>query len=127
MLKTKTVKMIEVGDWDHLVESTYGKHYNFQQQDDCKDRGVEHIVVPADPYDYDNDTTPEVINGRHMGVSFSAWLKRDSEEWNGAEKDKSYMHLYWERNFYPHVSMVINDLHAKGLLEAGEYKINIDW
>jgi hypothetical protein len=25
------------------------------------------------------------------------------------------------------VSMVINDLHAKGLLEAGDYMIDIDW
>ena len=35
--------------------------------------------------------------------------------------------MFWERNFYPHVEMVMNDLHAKGLVEAGEYVIDIDW
>jgi hypothetical protein len=35
--------------------------------------------------------------------------------------------MWWERNFYPDVQMIANDLHAKGLLDAGEYVINIDW
>lgn len=33
----------------------------------------------------------------------------------------------YQRNFYPHVDMIINDLHSKGLLKAGEYYIEIDW
>ena len=40
MIKTKNVKMVEVSDWDKLVEETYGKIYSFQQQDGCKARGV---------------------------------------------------------------------------------------
>jgi hypothetical protein len=35
--------------------------------------------------------------------------------------------MFWDRNFYPNVQMVANDLHKKGLLEAGEYSIRIDW
>ena len=35
--------------------------------------------------------------------------------------------LFWERNFYPNVNMIANDLHSKGLLESGEYIIVIDW
>lgn len=35
--------------------------------------------------------------------------------------------MWWVRNFYPDVNMVANDLYEKGLLEAGEYLINIDW
>lgn len=30
MIKIKNVQMIDVGDWDSLVEKTYGKPYNFQ-------------------------------------------------------------------------------------------------
>jgi hypothetical protein len=35
-MKTKTVQMISVQDWDKLVKETYGRPYSFQQQDDCK-------------------------------------------------------------------------------------------
>lgn len=127
MLKTKTIRMIEVGDWDDLVEKVYGKPYSFQQQDDCKDRGVESLTVPAYASDFQKDFIEEVINGDDMGVSFEAWLARDPKEWNGSEEDARSVSMFWERNFYPDISMIANDLHAKGLLEAGEYTINIDW
>nr|DAI39746.1 MAG TPA: Ftsk gamma domain [Caudoviricetes sp.] len=35
--------------------------------------------------------------------------------------------MFWDRNFYPHVSMIIKDLENKGILKEGEYIINIDW
>lgn len=38
-LKTKTQKVIEVSDWDNLVQETYGRPYNFQQQYGCQSRG----------------------------------------------------------------------------------------
>ena len=37
------------------------------------------------------------------------------------------LQLFWERNFYPDVQMIANNLHAKGLIEAGDYVIDIDW
>lgn len=131
MVKIKTQAVIDVHDWDKLVQDTYGKPYSFQQQDDCKDRGMEYIIVP-DPEveDYENDTVPEEVNGKEMGVSFKAWLARDPNEWNGilgGLSKKFSIDLFWARNFYPHVSVLANDLHAKGLLPAGEYAINIDW
>jgi hypothetical protein len=127
-LKYETVKTIEVSDWDKFVKDHYGKPYSFQQQDGCKERGVEHISVPdEDCHDYENDTITEGINGPEEGVSFKSWLARDPEEWNGDPSRKSMLSLFWVRNFYPHVSMIINDLYKKGLLEKGEYVINIDW
>lgn len=45
-MNIKLIKQIEVDDWDDLVRKTYGKIYCFQQQDGCKDRGVENISVP---------------------------------------------------------------------------------
>lgn len=154
MIKTKDIKIIDDSDFDKLVQETYGKPYCFQQQDDCKERGIEYITVPVDnPYDYENDTVPEIVNGEEMGVSFKAWLERDpnaplnpSDEelescnyyWPESEQDKEKykiewcerthrINLFYERNFYPSVDMIVNDLHAKGLLPAGEYGINIDW
>ena len=62
-----------------------------------------------------------------MGVSFDTWLKRNPKEWNGNEHDKMFINMWWERNFYPDIQMVANDLHKKGLIEAGKYEIKIDW
>ena len=130
MLKVKNVQMIDVSDWDDLVQQTYGRIYNFQQQDGCKERGTFSFTVPSHAYDYENDTIPEEVNGNEMGVSFKAWLARDpkqkldtNDEWDR----ENGLSLFWERNFYPDIQMIANDLHAKGLIEAGKYVINIDW
>jgi hypothetical protein len=129
MLKIKTKKVINCFDFDKLVSETYGKPYCYQQQDDCKERGTEHFSVPC-TYIYDedmNDSIPEVINGEEMGVKFNVWLDRDPEEWNGEEEDKRFLDMFWGRNFYPDFNTLINDLHKKGLIEAGSYVMEIDW
>jgi hypothetical protein len=120
--------MIDDADWDDLVAKTYGKPYSFQQQDGCRDRGILEITVPDPaPFDFKRDTIPEKINGNIMGVSFKAWLARDPQEWNGDPDDESSVDLFWERNFYPDISVIANDLHEKGLIPAGTFVINIDW
>lgn len=130
-ISTRTEQVIDVGDWDQLVIDTYGRPYSFQQQDGCKERQRVKITIP-DKYaeDYDNHEVPEEVNHEEMGVSFKAWLDRDPEqplnspdEWNR----KNGLSMWWERNFYPTVEMIANDLHEKGLIEAGEYTIDIDW
>jgi len=128
-LEVKKVNMIDFSDWDKLVEETYGRKYSFQQQDGCKDRGTVELIVPQECNDVENDTVPEIVNHNDMGVSFKAWLARDPKKQlpNKEDKDSFSLNLWWERNFYPDVQMVANDLHAKGLLEAGKYLINIDW
>ena len=132
MIKATAVLQIEVRDWDKLVQETYKRPYSFQQQDGCKDCGVETIEVPEEyPFDYDNDTVPEIVNHSKMGVSFAAWLVRDPKQPlfdHGTKREDSFgVTLWWERNFYPTVDMVANDLYNQGLLPAGEYQINIDW
>lgn len=130
-MKIRTEKVVDVSEWDKLVVETYGRPYKFQQQDGCLSRGVFPITIPTpdDEYDYENETVPEKVNGSDMGVSFKAWLARDPEQ---KLADPTYqedycLDLWWSRNFYPNVQMVANDLHSRGLLEAGEYLINIDW
>jgi hypothetical protein len=128
MLKSKTKKFIEISDWDKLAEENYKVPYSFQQQGACKDRGIHELTVPCkNPFDYENSTVPEIINGEEMGVSFFAWQCRDPKEWYGRSEDKNATYLFWYRNFYPSVDMVANDLYKRGVLEAGEYVINIDW
>jgi hypothetical protein len=130
MIKFKNIKTIDVSDWDDLVQKTYGRPYSFQQQDGCKERQTVHISVPVKNYeDFKNDAIPEIVNGNKMGVSFKAWLERDPKQLlsNKDYQSSWSLGLWWDRNFYPHVEMIINDLHSKGLIEAGEYVIDIDW
>ena len=127
-MKFSTERVIELQEWDKLVEETYGRPYSVQQQNGCKPRGVFRFEVP-DEYtqDYERDTVPEVVNGDEEGVSFKAWLARDPKQKLPKQNADYELSLWWERNFYPDVQMVANDLCAKGLIEPDKYLINIDW
>jgi hypothetical protein len=128
MIKYKNTKVIEDSDWDNLVQETYGKPYHFQQQYGCQNRGVHNLTIPYEANDSEMpDSIPEVVNGEEMGVKFSAWLARDPKQPIKNQEFDYQLKLFWERNFYPDIQMVANDLHKKGLIEAGEYTINIDW
>ena len=130
-LQIKSVNVISVQDFDRLVITTYGRPYSFQQQDGCKERQRVSIEIPSLTYDDERDIIPEVVNGPEMGVSFQAWLDRDPEKILESDKENSSakwrLDLWWERNFYPEVGMILNDLHSKGLMGAGKYEIDIDW
>lgn len=151
-MKYKDVKMVDVRDWDKLVSETYGKIYKFQQQEGCRERGIVNLNIPDDESDEEemNDKIAEVINhDSEMGVKFNVWLKRDPKEplnpskkeleecncyWGKTEDDEiewkqdvSNIRMFWQRNFYPNLQTVANDLYEKGLIEAGEYLIKIDW
>ncbi len=125
-MKIRKENVVDVQDWDRLVTDTYKRPYSFQQQDGCKSRGIFRFSVPDEAEDYENDTVKEQVNGDEMGVSFKAWLERNPKKPVGRETGYS-IGLWWDRNFYPDIQMVANDLHSKGLLDAGEYTIDIDW
>lgn len=128
-LKTRTEVVIDLEEWDKLVMETYSRTYSFQQQDECKSRGTHWMKVPSTASDYENDTVPENVNDDKMGVSFAAWLARDPKQPLSNPKDQNSwsLDMWWERNFYPDVQMIANDLYIKGLMDAGEYLIDIDW
>lgn len=131
-MNIKNYKVIEVQDWDNLVVETYGRPYRFQQQYGCQDRGLFPITIPSEACDFKNHTIPEVVNGDEMGVSFKSWLERDPNQKLSTScgmhwSDLSDLNFFWGRNFYPDIQTVANDLYEKGLIEAGEYSINIDW
>lgn len=116
------VKIFSLQEWDNLVESTYNKPYSFQQQDGCKERETFYFSVPTYKEDYDDHNPDEVGKEDIMGVSFKSWLK-----YNISEKPSFSESLLWDRNFYPHVSMIIDDLYKKGIIEKGDYVIDINW
>lgn len=115
-----TKKIIELYEWNELVKETYQKsYYNFQQQDGCQDRGLVGFTVPDTVYDTESD------------ISLQEWLDADPNEpvddGDLSSREHWYMKMYWEREFYPDIQIIANDLHSKGLLPEGEYHINIDW
>jgi hypothetical protein len=128
MLKYTNRRFVDIFDWDKLVSETYGRVYSFQQQDGCKPRGIVNITIPDESYDDEmNDSVPEVVNGDIMGVKFSVWLARDPKQPIKGQRHDFELDLFWERNFYPEFQAVANDLFEKGLIEAGDYVIDIDW
>lgn len=127
-LKVKTERVIEVSDWDDFVSEVYGRPYCLQQQDGCYDRGNVYITVPEKHVeDYEATSIPRVVNHKEKGISFEAWLKEDPKAPMADGRTDYSIGLWWDRNCYPALGMIVNDLHAKGLLEEGDYTINIDW
>ncbi len=129
-MKIQNVKVVDSYDWDEFVTETYKRPYVFQQQMGCRDRGAFKISIPNEANDDCFPTeVPEEVNHPQMGVTFAAWLQRDPKEPLPCEKVVGGWQclLWWERNFYPDIQTVANDLHKKGLIEAGDYLINIDW
>ena len=128
ILAVTDTRLVTLKAFDSLVCEVYGRPYSLQQQDGCVGRGTRAFTAPAkDPYDYERDEIPEEINGDEMGVSFNAWLERDPNAPVGHEVESWAIELFWHRNFYPSLDMVVNDLHKRGCITAGEYAINIDW
>lgn len=131
-IKKKEIFEVSVHDFDALVTAHYGKIYSFQQQDGCKERQVVKFILPIEePENYDVDEEKEVatlsnieINGNEMGVKFDTWKSRVGKFFLDNDFHEK---LWWERNFYPNVEMILNDLHSKGILENGELRIDIDW
>ncbi len=125
-----TIEMvISMSEWDDLVKKTYERPYSFQQQDGCRSRGYFRFSVPDEAEDYERESVPEEVNHHEMGVSFAAWLARNpKQKLSDPQAQEDYcLVLWWERNFYPDIQMVANDMHSKGLLKAGDYTMLIDW
>lgn len=130
-MKTRKETVVDVDEWDKLVSETYGRPYSFQQQYGCRGRGNFILSVPCESLNEKemNDSVPEIVNHARMGVKFQKWLERDPKQMltGDGDGDTFSLGLWWERNFYPDIQTVANDLHEKCLIEAGNYLIIIDW
>ena len=125
MIKYKNLKVIKFSDWDELVIDTYERPYCFQQQN----RGMVNLSIPSEFTEDDemNDSIPEEVNGVEMGVKFDVWLSRNPKQPIPNQIADYQLLSFWERNFYPDIYTLANDLYKKGLIEKGEYSIRIDW
>lgn len=129
----KKVTLIHHDEWDDLVRQTYGKPYWIQQQCGCMANGsLIDLSVPGEPGDYTKESIVEIVNGPEEGVSFKSWLAREpkeplKDEKEGQKDGEFYLDIFWARNFYPDIQTVANDLYERGLLDAGDYIIRIEW
>jgi hypothetical protein len=127
MLNVQNKKVVDVSDWDRLVEQVYGRPYNFQQQDGCKSRGTHNLGVPTGYTRIDDNINEDGYDEEgYDNPSLKFWLSKDPKEYP-AHEDKRWREMYWERDFYPDIDEIAEDLYRRGLLEAGEYLIDIDW
>lgn len=129
MIRYETVKIIHMNDWDKLVTDIYKKPYKFQQQYGCQGRGLFHLTIPTDETygDEINEEIPEIVNHETMCVTLDKWLERDPSQPLKNDDSLLSLELWWERNFYPDIYTVANDLCEKGFIEPGDYAIKIDW
>lgn len=124
MLITKTVKLIHVSEWNRYVRETYNRPYDLSEQEG-RDRGIIEFVVPLPSAE---DYSRTSLAKDEEGVSFATWLNRNTKEpFEPNEDDPYYIVRYFNCRFYPSLEMVIYDLYIIGLLEPGNYVINIDW
>lgn len=120
-------KVISEIDWSNFVSHFYGRPYRFQQQNGCYERGNFYLSVPSEPDCDMNDQIPETLETEEMGVKFEKWFERDPKMAVGEMTSEWEIALWWERNFFPDIQDVANDLYKRGELPAGEYVIDINW
>jgi hypothetical protein len=125
-LLTVTKTVVDCFNWDTFVREAYGRPYCFQQQGGCKMRGTYHLEVHGEKgYDpYGCKGLPLELDNNLFGVALEEWLRRDPKE---APPSIDFLETWWERNFYPSIEAVAEDLCQRGLLPVGEYIIIIDW
>lgn len=61
-----------------------------------------------------------------MGVKFETWLARDPKQSVDGDDTGWMINLFWDRNFYPDIYTLANDMYEKGVIEKGEYLIKIE-
>lgn len=136
-LEFEIKKVVEDYHWNAFVESVFGKEpntYNFQQQNGCRDRGL--YLVRVFPSEEDLLDEQELLDeeisykvngyGEMFGVSLKTWLNTSKED-TKSKVGKDYLNdLFWARHFYPTIEELVAYLYKLGLLEEGDFYIEID-
>lgn len=109
-------KVIEEKDFSKLVSETYERPYDFQQHGNWGDAIANGSFVSL--------TVPEKIETYHCDPVGEDYQEFDVWKTTPVE---THSYILWQNSFYPRFQEVANDLHAKGLLPAGDYTLLIHW
>lgn len=122
--KLATHPRIVIGesDFSRYVSEHYGRPYNLQQQGDMlgQESAVKLTVPDPEDGEWEGMTMPTLVQWQE------ATPPGDHPE-GGYDPNVSRENMRWEREYYPQLEAVANDLHAKGLLDAGEYILFVSW
>lgn len=125
----KAVVMIDEAEFSELVTRTYQRPYRLQQQLGCMPSGT--LIEFATPTTADATFYGDVESCQ-PAVTFNEWLMANpqapapgDDEYTSTKYANLHRELYWERDFYPPLKDVVNDLHTRGLLPAADYIIYI--
>ncbi len=128
-MRKRTETVIEVSEWDALVTKTYGRPYDYQQQEGGRERGEIRFKVPDVAAEkYTHKSISEMADPRVRGVVFAQWLARDlNQQFQDKNRNEYALLRWWDEVFYPDLQTLANDMHTKGVLETGDYCIDVDW
>ena len=103
MLKYKTVKLVWESDLQDLILDTYGRRTEWAAEQEMSQNETRNFTVPSNRY-VDEDS-----------LTVAQWLAGETTE------------LYGYTLVEPEMQLILNDLHARGLVEAGEYVVEVWW
>ncbi len=142
-LKIETWQVIHETEFSKLVEETYGRPYQLQQQEPMMGQNeVRHVVVPStNTFNGQNDPTFEQWLKRSVnepvpdptGEMWEKFYAENPDQGTYTPRDDARLpgglthELWWTRDFYPPLEEVLNDLHRRGLIAEGEYHIEAWW
>ena len=109
-LEPRAVTLIWEKAFSSFVSQVYGRPYQLGRQSGGlpKDTTVE-FTVPAQEFGW-------------SGPSVAEWLAAPPPDDSDCQET-----LRWEREFHPELEAIVNDLHARELLPAGEYLLEVWW
>ncbi|MEU7631747.1 hypothetical protein AB0C34_17415 [Nocardia sp. NPDC049220] len=109
-LNPRTVTLMGEGDFSRFISQVYGRPYQLQQQREClSQNSLVEFTVPAE-------------ESECSGPSLAQWQATPPPT-----RGDSREQVRWKREFFPQLEDVVNDLHTRGLLPAGEYALDVSW
>lgn len=122
MLKYANVRYVDHLNFNDLVKDTYNKIYSLQQTYGGWDRQSFNFTATKNGKFAEGLPTKINEDDWGEGIDFKTWLNTP------CPKNCSFSEeLFWERNFHPYFDDLVLDLCQKGLIEEGDYVMNIDW
>lgn len=126
-LEYQNLRVIENYKWSEFISSVYNLPYNYQQQNECQNTNFEfNIPNDLEEEDLGSDSIPYEVNGKDECVKFDVWVNSKLEDISKNFEYESDAVIFYNRNFYPSIFQILNDLYNRGLIEEGDYLIRID-
>ena len=107
--------VLHESEFSNLVRQTFERPYSLQQQGDMHSQeSFIRFDVPAE------------LEWEHE-PSLETWLATTPPDPEDHSMAAFTNRLRWDREFYPDLQDIANELHARGQLDAGTYVLHVWW